>query len=1100
MLLAKRRSLREGGFLQLSSLKTTALRHQLSLALIILAAFTLCIGDAEAAGITYGPLAAHQDPPGGGPPTSVRIISANASTPGSTDEHSRDQTFSAPQVTFSGIATALDTASGTTCKITWTTNLATSTNIVHWRASGSGPYSQAAIPSHEARTDHSVTLSGLAPDTQYDFHVSSGAEDTAAATSFPDATFRTPAELGTHSVQIGLVMVGGGIKDDWDDVGPSKQVQRMIEADILSVNASQLSGYHWPHVQPKDPGSGPNTYDWSKGDAGNANRIVGKARTYYFDVYGTCPSWLTFDSDRYWQKFAEFVEAMTVHMNQMYGDVDYIFDNEPNIYRGPSGWNWADWYMHCLKHFYAAVHRADAKTGKVNRVIGANLCGHSADGFKDLYARGFKNYSDLVGYHAYANDLRDGLEVADLATIHSIQVANGDADKKVFVGEGWGSDRSAGFGRSSPTIEPSAGEIENLWLALVKGWDNVMTPRANWDPSYLCGMRLFTGNDNWGMKNWRKRATPQKDSSGNITGFVVDGYPMTPDIAPAFWNGGMVDFYGNSKDCLIHVFPGNGLALMNPGFEVVSSPPNVHLAHFWSTAATPAPIENYAIDEAVFHGGSHSLKLRQTSGGSSGVYQMTTKRSVLPGVQYRARVWCKTQDSSGLSTRFYLRFTSIDGSLKSSQYWATGLTGTAGWRQMEALATSPSYATSMEVGCYIRGVGTAWFDDVTIAMASQSQMAAIRGYTVDEGQNPLAKCIVRTTTGAYQAVSDANGYYEIANVAAGTYDLVCRKAGHVPHRVRNQTVAPGKITFASFNLGIPKPGLVVTKVTCDKPTVTLSEGPAIITVFVSNSKPYPVNLSDVGVFVERGVQDATENFVILPSQSNPKTIAASGSAQFSFTLAPRSAAEGAAFSINAYVSGQEDRPNLLQNGNFDSDDSFSQWEFWTAVQTNRHKIDKEAFSSSPNALKWYVDDPSGDKFSWVANLSAHGKSAPTAYPRKNYIVGANHKDTTNGQVDILLYIEEYYYDGTKWLYNGRRFSAVPHRSTWTSDRMVYETGDPSVTPGLYSTNRLKISVGSWIRAANASSINWWDDVYLKEEGDWLADDRADMGAALAVAK
>ena len=71
----------------------------------------------------------------------------------------------------------------------------------------------------------------------------------------------------------------------------------------------------------------------------------------------------------------------------------------------------------------------------------------------------------------------------------------------------------------------------------------------------------------------------------------------------------------------------------------------------------------------------------------------------------------------------------------------------------------------------------------------------MRGYTLDEEQQPVPNCLVRSTTGGCQTVSDGHGFYELANVPCGTYDFVCRKTGYVPSRITNQTVAAGKLTL-----------------------------------------------------------------------------------------------------------------------------------------------------------------------------------------------------------------------------------------------------------------------------------------------------------------
>jgi len=905
------------------------------------------------------------------------------------------------------------------------------------------------------------------------------------------------ASADTPPIQIGISMVGGSIPDGGDDVGPANEVQRMIEADHPAITVSGMVGTTWRQAQPEDPGDGPDVYDWSSLDAKADELIPGKALLAYQQIWGTYPDWVELDTPRFWEKYENFIEAMTIHINENYGTVYYVFENEPNISRAPEGWNWADWYIHCLEHFYAAVHRANAQTGFDNKVIAGNLAGHSANGFEELYARGLKNISDILGYHAYPYDIRDGVCVEDLARIHEIQVAYGDGDKKIYVSEGWGSGRSAGFDRSSPDIEPTAQEIENMWLAMTKGWDNVMTPRENWSPEYLWGMKFFCGNDNWGAMNWRKRAIAQYDDHGNIIGFIVDGYWMTPDIAPYFWNGGMMDFYGNSKDCLIHVFPGDGLVFMNPGFELPSEPPKAHLPHFWTPEVDPAPVANYSLDNKIFHGGSRSLKLSQATPGNNGVWQLTAKRSAKPGLTYRARVWCRTDDISGLTAKFYMRFSNLSGTIKSEKHWAEPLTGTAGWRQMEVIATAPSYTSRIEVGCYIEGVGTAWFDDVTIAEAGQEEIGTVRGYTLDEGQIPVPYCIVRTTTGGYQAVSDENGYYEM-QIPTGTYDFVCRKPGYVPHRVKNQTVAAGKLTFVSFNMRIPKEGLTVVDVSCDRDTAIVGGDPVTVTVTVDNAKSVPNKVAEVNLFVEQNGEDATYLFNIEPVETNPEFIPAQSSAQFKFKLTPKPEAQGQTFSVNAYAFGQEDHPNMLENGAFDWSDWDYHWSFSGGADVVNWGADETEYYSPPRSLHCYIYESGDYTWNWAYNWSAYGPNAIPAKPGTNYTVGVYHKDVTTGSVSIDLFINEFYYDGNDWYYNGRRFIGIPHRDVWAEDVMIYQTGSPDMNPGLYPTNRLVPALGPCTGPNPGEAHTWWDDFYLKETGEWLADDRADQGATLSV--
>lgn len=1032
------------------------------------------------------------------PRTTPYHFRARATAAGGVDEYSGDKTFDAPAISFSGITATIDTNTGAICSIGWQTNYPTTTNKVYFRKVGDASYSMVQSPSDPASViSHSAALTNLALNTQYQFHVESGAPNIPTAVSSPDSSFSTPAQPGANMFY-GFALVGGSIIENGDDVGPGDDWKHLMEYQHPFFNITGLGFSGWNVCQPNDPGTGPDVYDWSSIDESIAKAVPGKARLAYYQMWGTSPDWAgDHTTPGFWDKFEKFVEEQVVHINQNYGEVDIVFENEPNISRAPDGWNWADWYIYCLQHFYTAVHRANARTGIDNKVIAGNLSGHSAGGFADLYSRGLKNCSDLLGIHPYPDNIRDGVKVEDLALMHSIMEQYGDGGKKIWVSEGWGSGRSAGFDRSSPLIEPTALEVENMWLGLAKGYDNLMTPRDHWDPSYLWGIKFFCANDNWGSQGWRERAIPQKDGAGNVIGFMVDGYWMTPDIAPYFWNGGMYDFYGNSKDALHLLYPGNGLVFMNSGFELISEPPKAHLPHFWTAEQDPAPTANYSLDDVIYRSGSRCLKLTQAADVSRGVWQLTAKRSATPGISYRARVWCKTDNVIGVTGRFYLRFVSIDGSTKSAQYWATPLTGTNDWTIMEVTATASAFTSRIEVGCYMSGVGTVRFDDVTISMAHQQELGVVKGYTLDENQVPVPHSIVTTTTGGYQAVSDDNGYYEMANVPSGTYDLICRKPGYVPFRAKNQTVAAEKASFVMFCMGIPKSGLIVTDVQSDAPSA--NPGATVnVSVTVHNADQYPVNVGDVGLFVEQGSSDATGKFTIHANPYNPRVLNAFSDAQFDFEVTPREAAAGAIVNINAYAYGQEDRPNMLQNGGLDWTDWSHHWSFngSSGVTWSQETAD---YHSAPNSLKCTVNTSGSYTYNWANNWSAYGSPIIAAKPHTNYTLGCYHKDSTNVNVSVCLFIQEYYYDGSKWLYNGRRFTGIQKRSVWAHDCMVYETGSPAETPGLYPTNRLVASVGPCTNSQAASGTTWWDDLYLKETGDWLADDRANAGSPLLIA-
>ena len=1010
----------------------------------------------------------------------------------------------ADALAISEIGTWVNQSTGTSCTISWETDYPTTENRVYFKVVGQPSYNTAqAVDDPQALTYHVVTVNSLAMNALYQFHVESSAPGIGTATSSPDKTFHTPSRPG-DSILYSFAMTGIPILEGGDDVCPGDDWEDLMRTQHPDFTLMGLGMSSWKDCEANPPVGGVHTYDWSTVDERLADKIPGKAKRCYYQMWGTSPEWAGHDTLEFWENFKDFIEAQTIYINQNFGPVWVIFENEPNDCREP-GWDWDDWYIHCLEHFYEGVHRATAVTGADNKVIGGNLAGHQADGYRTLYQHtpGLKELSDVVGCHPYPDHIRDGVKVEDLARMHEHMENYGDGNKKILITEGWGSGRSAGFDRSSPLVEPTAAEIENMWYGMAKGYDNLMTPIEHWDPSYLLGVSFFCANDNWGAMNWRARAIPKYDDDGDIKGFEVDGYSMTPDIAPTFWNGGMYDFYGNSKDVLHLLFPGDGLVFMNPGFELPSEPPYGYLPHFWTTEQSPAPDTIYSLDDVIYHGGSRSLKLTHTADGSDGIYQLTAKRAAQPGAPYRARVWCKTEDVDNVHGRFYMRFCNLAGTYRSDKIWADDVTGDSDWTQMEVTGIAPAYTSRIETGCYISGVGTVRFDDVTISVTHQEELGTVLGYTLDELQVPVPYSIVSTTTGGHQAVSDENGYYEMHDVPTGTYDFICRKPGYVPFRAKNQTVAAEMKSFVMFCMGIPKPGLIVTSVSVDQISAQPDE-PVGVTVTVENAGQYPVDVGSVGLYVEEGANDATGKFTIHADPYNPRMIDAYASEDFEFTVIARPSALGSCFSINAYASAQEDRPNMLLNGGVDG----SPWDEHWSLSANtgmQWMLETQDYTSPPNSLRCSVNSGISGTFNWGGNTSAQDPDAPIpAMPATSYTLGCYHRDTADLNTAILIYIEEYYYDefdldgdGKYEYYNGRKFIGMPHRDAWGHDCLIYETGDPNVTAGLYTTNRLRASVGP---ATSGESVGdtWWDDLYLKETGSWLADDGADQGAALGI--
>ncbi len=146
--------------------------------------------------------------------------------------------------------------------------------------------------------------------------------------------------------------------------------------------------------------------------------------------------------------FGDFMAALVQHMgNRVAG---YVIFNEPNL-RSEWGGQVPDaaQYMQILR---AAYGRAKAVNPKVT-IVSAPLApgGPSTDLVKDadflqqMYDQGLKNAADVIGLNAlgfkYAPDDRSdpyGMSYANVETLRSVMVANGDSGKQVWVLEmGW---------------------------------------------------------------------------------------------------------------------------------------------------------------------------------------------------------------------------------------------------------------------------------------------------------------------------------------------------------------------------------------------------------------------------------------------------------------------------------------------------------------------------------------------------------------------------------------------------------------------------------------------------------------------------------------
>lgn len=347
----------------------------------------------------------------------------------------------------------------------------------------------------------------------------------------------------------GMTPVTGG--PDGDDQGPPEEV--LFPLYEKSGATGIYVGASWSDCEAADPGAGPSKYDFSGFDK---QLHMKSAKTKICGV-ALWNSWADKvkenDPERYWKLAEAFVTAFAKHANSKGIKYFSVAGNEYDLLgRG----DWAQLYVEPLKHIYTAIKAAS----KDNIVIAGNLSNGLDSTVQGLYDAGAKGYFDVLNLHTYSNNPKTGVDIFQVVAAHRAMVRNGDGDKLIYLGEGWGPGRAIpGINRKSPDEAPSEAEVEAMRSFVENGYRNMLTERDIYDPKWLLGAQFFTLNDNWGQRKWKDRAKKvDEDSDGKPEYILLDGYKFPPDfgIEPTFFNGGIVDYSGKPKGDILDNFPG----------------------------------------------------------------------------------------------------------------------------------------------------------------------------------------------------------------------------------------------------------------------------------------------------------------------------------------------------------------------------------------------------------------------------------------------------------------------------------------------------------------------------------------------------------------
>lgn len=240
----------------------------------------------------------------------------------------------------------------------------------------------------------------------------------------------TPAVI-TEDPPLGRPTVGIQGLSWW--VGLTKEQIRdaLTKAKAANVTSVRMD-FSWSVVEWSE-----GTYDWSSTDS-MVQAVAEQGMTALAMLYDT-PTWLSGSSNPHTvpagadqiQQFAEFAAAAA----QRYGAVipEWEIWNEQNIPRFWAATD-ADAYTALLKATYTAIKAVAPEATVIAGGLSPDPSGMSAlDFVEGIYAAGGKSYFDALNYHLYAFP---NLPTIDpVAAIHEVMVANGDADKKIWITE-----------------------------------------------------------------------------------------------------------------------------------------------------------------------------------------------------------------------------------------------------------------------------------------------------------------------------------------------------------------------------------------------------------------------------------------------------------------------------------------------------------------------------------------------------------------------------------------------------------------------------------------------------------------------------------------
>lgn len=584
----------------------------------------------------------------------------------------------------------------------------------------------------------------------------------------------------------GFASIGGA---NSDDRGPSGEV---IAAHVLASAAEihTVVTSAWQLAQPEDSGDAVTRFEWEWYERAVAP-FRGGQRVLVSHIVLEPPAWLsqrTVGASDSWAGRGELFLRAFFERCTADGIFLHIVEN-PLDTPTHAGSDWINGYIAHLCRTYQVAKAVDPR----HQIIGGNMRGVSY--YEELYRQGFEDCCDMVGLQSGQRDARPECNTEEIAALHALMERRGDGHKQIFLVSGWGPGRELrAVQRLNAEERVSAVELGELRRSLLLGYQSLSTRTARYDPAWIFGAYFTPFNDSYGGYFWRQRAAPSYGNDGHLASYIVDGRMVGKDLRPRFYNGGLARYAGSDKDTLLRMFPGDRIALVNPGFEYEERD---RTPHGWQASG------RVVVDRSWRRSGSRGLRLEPRRRVPAYVEQQLSPESANRAKDGVALVaYARVLDATG-AKQARVRLLA-DGVPCATAELAAGQE----WTRFELKAAVPPTVSSLVLRIESGLHGPIWIDDCFLVCGQQIEAPTLRAFVYDCDHRPVEHASVKLVRPPH----DAGGTIAAATLTGslgeliwndppvGVYDLRCTAEGFESTISRGVVLYPNAVNVVGFEL------------------------------------------------------------------------------------------------------------------------------------------------------------------------------------------------------------------------------------------------------------------------------------------------------------